>query len=457
MVRVKWLFIVLIILLTCGGAGCRYNEHPEEKDIPALIARLQIGIPDVQEAAAYELGLLGPSAKDAAPYLIDLLDSHSNDVRAQSASSLGFIGPVPGVSEALIDALNDTDPYVVYYAARALGNLGPLPGTAPALIERYGTADETGREGIVMGLSSIGSEPGVTDLIIQAMEQDENYRVRLKAAQGLAHIGPEPGVITALIRALEDESGTVSAAGAAYTLGKLGPQSAEAVPALVNAFTTADDIFRPDFARALGQIGPGAAEAVPILIDALDSEKYDIAYDAAIALANIGPEPGVVEALTEMLASHRAWAAEALGIIGAPAIDALPELQKQSLDVSDLTGRLWATYAIMKIDPASSDSGLACIISGLNHDDKNVRHAAVEVLAYFVDEPGVVEALISALDDEDTAVMFTAVFTLSEIGPRAATALPKLKTIKMASNGPGTIQAVKYAIDSIEAGTGQTE
>jgi HEAT repeat protein len=92
--------------------------------------------------------------------------------------------------------------------------------------------------------------------------------------------------------------------------------------------------------RALLELGPQARSATPELIRALNSRDYFVMREAARALGTVSRGmPDAVGPLTEKLAlTHldvSAFAAEALGNIGEPAVVSIPTLEVAADDKSD--------------------------------------------------------------------------------------------------------------------------
>jgi len=92
--------------------------------------------PQTASLAIRALGALGPTARDAAPALIDYVKNGDTRSRPDAATALAKVGG-PGLTEVvptLTQALNDRDADVRHAAVRALGALGPAARSAlPAL------------------------------------------------------------------------------------------------------------------------------------------------------------------------------------------------------------------------------------------------------------------------------------------------------------------------------------
>ncbi|MEH2128935.1 HEAT repeat domain-containing protein [Nostoc sp.] len=252
-------------------------------------------------------------------------------------------------------------------------------------------------------LGKIGNQEGVSALI-KAL-QDEDSDVRMRAAEALGKIGNQEAV-SALIKALQDEYSDVRMR-AAEALGKIGNQ--EGVSALIKALQDEYSDVRMRAADALGKIGN--QEGVSALIKALQDEYSDVRMRAADALGEIGNQEAVsalINALQHEDSDVRMRAADTLGEIGnQEAISALIKfLQDEDSDV-----RMIAAFALGKI---GNQEAVSALINALQHEDSDVRMIAAFALGKIGNQEAV-SALINALQDEDSDVRMIAAFALGEI------------------------------------------
>jgi len=112
------------VVIALGKVGAQSDQV-----VPALIDALRSDQSCLREAAAGALGEIGPSARDAVPDLVALvegsradLNRHSHpDARALAAAALGRIAPGSAVAAAaLVRALSSPDKYVRSAALEAL-------------------------------------------------------------------------------------------------------------------------------------------------------------------------------------------------------------------------------------------------------------------------------------------------------------------------------------------------
>ena len=222
-----------------AGESNGHTSEPANGTLADHITALGDDAAAVRANAADELGMLGESAAEAVPQLIQALCDNYEPVRLNAAYTLGTIG----------------EPAV------------------PQLIEVLGDENGPTRRMAAYGLAAVGA-PAVPALG-EALEHTEDA-VRIEAAYALAQIGDSAEtVIPALIEGTRDESVEVRRY-LAEAFGSIGPAAAPAVPALIDMLDNDDDKqVRFESALALAQIGPASNDAVPTLEKALrDPDRY---------------------------------------------------------------------------------------------------------------------------------------------------------------------------------------
>ena len=205
----------------------------------------------IRSRAADEMGMLGESAAEAIPYLIQALCDVYEPVRLNAAYALGAIGK-PAV---------------------------------PHLIETLGVDDQIMRRMAAYALAAVGA-PAVPALS-EALRHTEDA-VRIEATYALAQIGTdaEPA-IPALMERAKDENDEVRRY-LAEAFGGIGPAAAPAVPVLCDILASDDDGHaRFEAALALAQIGPAASDAVPVLAHSFADENRYVRDNAVLALKRI--------------------------------------------------------------------------------------------------------------------------------------------------------------------------
>lgn len=194
----------------------------------------------------------------------------------------------------------------------------------------------------------------------------------------------------------------------------------------IEALSDEDPIVRSEAADALGLLGESATDAIPMLSDALRDDYEPVCLNAAYALGAIG-EPAVsalIEKLEDENGSARRMAAYGLAAVGAPAVSALCDALENDNDEV----RHQATYALAQIGSAAEPAVPA--LMELTEDRK------VEVRRYIPEAFGAIGApaapavskLIDMLaNDEDVQVRFESALALGQIGPASSDAIPVLK------------------------------
>jgi HEAT repeat protein len=339
----------------------------DRDNFEVVVALDRIGAPPVRKlrddflrtgdvSIGYELGWLGPKAREAAPALRELLVDKRPQVRFSAAAALAAVEPaasesIPVLIEAL-DHLNDRE-LEVDAAIWAVAHLGPRAKRAV---------------------------PKLIDLILAGCDYTEVFRA-------LVRIDPDgKECVPALISSLDHDDPAVVAT-AANCLGLLGPRARAAVPALAKVlardFAARDGLDGPDprvrAAKALERIGPHAKPAIPVLISALkrrapvrnddgqdiiEGNDYFVAA-AALALGSFGPDAKaavapLIEVVRTELKDNANWqvrqsAIVALGRIGPEAKSAIPVLRSMANGdrKNDFFWRPKLLVALYQLDPAS--------------------------------------------------------------------------------------------------------
>jgi HEAT repeat protein len=126
--------------------------------VPPLVQALKD--PQTSSLAIRGLAALGPTARDAAPALIDYIKDGDKPSRPDAVTALAKAGL--GVTEAvpaLTRALNDRDADVRHAAVRALGMMGPAARSAlPALRELQSQGRGTHSAEVEAAIRTIGRE-----------------------------------------------------------------------------------------------------------------------------------------------------------------------------------------------------------------------------------------------------------------------------------------------------------
>jgi len=274
---------------------------PGAKDaVGLLMGILANGADDFREAAATALGGIGPPAAEAVPVLLDKFKNDVPNVKRECAYALGEIRVADDdVISALRNAMEGKeDIWVGHQAALALGRLGPP--ALPALIDALGNENSDIREEAAEGLKEMGIAAKDAETALIKSLQDADPEVRKWCAKALGSIGREsPAAVAALTGLLSDKDFWVRAT-AAEGLGMVGPQAKDAIPNLEKALKDRNGIVRSRSALALHLIDSGVIDAVGFLINELASHNLDAQSSAAYVLGLMGAD--AARALPELRA-----------------------------------------------------------------------------------------------------------------------------------------------------------
>ena len=194
----------------------------------------------------------------------------------------------------------------------------------------------------------------------------------------------------------------------------------------IEALKHEDPAARSDAADALGLLGKSAADAIPILSDTLSDDYEPVRLNVAYALGAMG-EPAVsalIDKLHDGNGTTQRMAAYGLAAVGAPAVPALCEAMEHENDEV----RHQATYALAQI---GSDAEPAVSVLMKHADDSKVEVRRYIPEAFGAIGPAAAPAVPSLIDrlanDEDVQVRFESALALAQIGPASSDAVPVLK------------------------------
>jgi HEAT repeat protein len=218
--------------------------------------------------------------------------------------------------------------------------------------------------------------PGVERLIeLLATPPRRDYALR-----ELARLGPGArSAVPALVETLRQRDVVDSVL---VTLGAIGPDALPAAPAVIDLLDDRDVSLsdRGTAVETLGKMGPAV---LPSILAVLDGETEDYSRDGAAAffpavVKDIGPS-GMPFLLAALRDRHlrRVVAVEGLGALGADAAPAAPVLVEFLTD--DAFVRERTVEALVKIAPKSQVI-VPRLVSLVEHNDVEVRRAAVQVL-----------------------------------------------------------------------------
>ncbi|MDM8000670.1 MAG: HEAT repeat domain-containing protein [Dehalococcoidia bacterium] len=308
-----------------------------------------------------------------------------------SLVELGILAVAP-----LVQALkHEKDGLVKYNAALALSKIGQ-PAVDP-LLESVDYDDADVRLEAVWALGQIGDDRAVEPLV-EALK-DEDWYVRKQAAVSLCTL-KKPESVGLLVEALGDEDWHVRKQ-AARILGTVG--DARAAKPLARTLRDEDPVVQQEAAAALGKIGDPGAVADAILAS-LKHEDPFVRNEAVATLQDRGEE--AVPALIHCLIHRRdenvkREAADALVIVGSPAVEALCHVLTINHKKSHILARQIAAWTLGTIGDERAVEPLGRTLA--NDPNPAVRHEAARALAR-LDGERAVELLIDATKDRDEDV-----------------------------------------------------
>ncbi|WP_292485733.1 HEAT repeat domain-containing protein, partial [Methanohalobium sp.] len=161
------------------------GEKRSQNAIDSLIKAFEDESVYVKIAAANSLGKIGNPATEE---LLEVLDSHNEDVRKFSVKALEDIKNDNTVDELSDVLLNDKSSDVRESAAKALGNIGDKRAAEPLINALLNDTDEDVRSNSAVALGKIKNENAVKPLS-NALLNDKSSDVRESAAKALGNIG----------------------------------------------------------------------------------------------------------------------------------------------------------------------------------------------------------------------------------------------------------------------------
>jgi HEAT repeat protein/outer membrane protein assembly factor BamB len=371
--------------------------------VEELTAAMTDARPLVRHAALSILAEIGPPAASAVPKLIELVGHDEPETCRLAAAALG---PVGDASEAVVavltGALDDPDPKVRDAATTTLAQLARAASNVlPALLALLDDMDteKLVRHGALLTLAKIGrAAASAAPQLIELVGHDDPV-TRQMAVSTLGTVGDaSDATVTALIDALSDENRAVRH-GALSALAKIGPAAASAAPKLIELVGDNDPLTRRLAIKSLDAVGDASQAAVTALTGAAIDTNQNVRYAALSTLAKIGPAaasaaPRLIELLRHNDPETRRRAASALGALG-----------------------------------GTSDAIVAALTDALVDSDRRVRDFAMTALEQHEKiVSDAVPALLARLESatEGEQIRRQALLTLAEIGPAAASAVPKL-------------------------------
>lgn len=383
--------------------------------------------------------------------LVEALGDTNDQVRLHAANSLGWVDPgSEKVLSALVGLLSDSSVEVRIAAVRALGGMGEKGAAAlPALrgaVEQGGTVALQAR-GALVGVT--GEAMPHVRALVEALNESNASELRQTAARLLVEVGAKllspfsDEVVSALVDASEAEEG-YTAASAARALGRLSLMPEKAVPALLKLVAPVktkrkDRTFARLFAaRALGRFPQYKHDIIPVLEEIVREEISGETHLAMRALESLALVGGVGESLYrpfEEVFENEDATLQAVVLWYLGAIPRPPEtFYKEALDALDSKDSILqsAPREYLAKLRQQRERLLSAFTEAMEAASASVRERAASELAdeYLVVESSIVAALVKGLADTEIGVVSACVVALARLGPAARGAVPDLKSLQ---------------------------
>ncbi len=271
--------------------------------------------PDLRMACAYLLGYHAYSA-GGSELRTALAGATSRSVRAVSAWALGRLHPTPANTDALLDALDDHDDWVVCEAIWAMGHLIPLRVVPRLLYVRathdldtdQGTATEIALQAILDGHGEHTCRPSLGS---------DDHQARFGAAWCLATRGDAVAQELLGAYATDERPCLRRGAMAALSLHEWDIDSRVVLRCLYDEDTGVRAVAASTARRT------GARELVPTLNQLLDDPDVTVVFHVIRALLRLGDRSAVTRLEQLTGDERRATRRYTIGLAATEAIDAL--------------------------------------------------------------------------------------------------------------------------------------
>lgn len=426
--------LFLSLLGACGSTG----DEPEtaRPNRPSVAGLRGAAVEIVTSRELEELATLEDQRSLGGGRLLELLRSAPDArVRARAATALGrFPFPRFGseLTEALVRALEDSDLAVREAAAFALG-LRADPASSGTLLAYRNDPEPRLRARVVEAASRI-PDPAVQGPILLSL-RDADLGVRLEAALGCARLDPKAPLASEVDRALLDALHPYRIAPGAQPktaveaelvwriLWALGRRKAELGRGPFLEYASSDTALERLFAvRGLGQLAPDA-DSLRAVIAALSGPRaasdWRVAYEATAALGRFVPllrqQGGTESARGQALAALRVAAESQSPHVRAGAMEALAGFSDEEgvLELLqrgrlDLSVSVRAAALRTRVALSSPADALETLARGAKDDDPVVRAASADAAGASTD-PAVVPVLLGLTRDPSLFVATRAV------------------------------------------------
>jgi HEAT repeat protein len=362
---------------------------------------LNAGAADAQLKAAEVLARLGTATPAVIAPLLQALKTGDLRLRCAAAKSLGLLRD-KSTADALLAALQDQESAVRGAAAEALGQLGDKRAAQPVM-EILRTALAADDKDLILATTRALGRLEVKESVelilplVQRTGKDERDMAGT-AATALGRIR-DPRAVDALVGLmLTNLWGPCF--DAARALGQIG--DARAVESLESLVLRVNPRPFPEFPavalEALGKIRDGkAVQALFNVLKAPDNATHKFAAEALIAQGETAL-PVLMQVLGEDDEKMRGLAAQILGYIGQPAIEALVTFTANPPHTGGLSAAIYALSSIRDQRVVEPLVGL------LKHENAGIRANAAWALGFSNDKRALEALQVAAETDAEPKV-----------------------------------------------------
>ena len=370
-------------------------RHVRSAAVTALI-RIRSGVPASVAAEHVDPQLRSLASTPLVTELIDWLGESDKNLSEAMAQLLGLIGDPSAALLLLEGCRNESLRRACLQAFRAIGRNG-----VAALMDAYSAADDEHRCYIAYLCGELGAKESAGTLVMGM--HDANHVLRRVATIAAGNIG-DKALISELEGLLADEEMDVRVS-AVESLGRLAAYDEQAVFAIATRLSKADLAERrrssatlfaalrdtDRLARLIKDEDSGvrkaaifalaelrASSSVNHLVMALVDEEPDVRMSAAGALGALGGEQAVQSLLVALKDQNQWVKCAALRSLGALHV---AEAEPYIVELIDQSEGLVLIAALRTLQEINSDRAIQLARQALEHSDKEVVKAAVEILS----------------------------------------------------------------------------
>ncbi len=274
-----------LVLERLGAAGA-----PAAEAVGKAIPKEEVEV--IRDQFVIALIGMGPGAKPALPALLALLADKSYPAR-QRIAILGAISAIDPASREVLAALTaaagNDDQAIRSTAAAALGKLDPLPAEAITKLVELAKSDRqyNPRLAAIRALALAGLRAKPARAEVEAIAAGPQPGLAVWAKVGLAAMDGDVAKSAPAIRAAMTDHKYPARAAGVEALGLIGPAPGD-LPVLIKLTKDLDSKSREGAARSLGLLGAKAADAAPQLLLLLSDREGDVRVAAVEALGEMG-------------------------------------------------------------------------------------------------------------------------------------------------------------------------